>query len=384
MADIVIDHHGDGSPDFITDLILYDRERDIKYWEGGLIRQELPNLCPRVVVIKAEKELRNFGKEPNLYSVFKFHVMDGSETLIRAVTDTGLSKVVAQHSQSLLPGATLLLKDYQVLSMQSAGPTWRKILVIKDMSWRVPPGYNLAPVRSGLTPSPQAIPPAKKKQKFDADADNVKTFRLSWRALHKVEREALVVFTVPLLDQPDIYIWNKMMNAEAKDSAFNNGDWIQDPISRRDWMEEFDPKKFVVNQEVNSDEEEAAEIHALGQTENEPDCECVKIHDFEACVLRTFPVLLLNQDDLFSVGQDRCTRDEYSDVFNEANGWNNLPNNSKRWCCYFWYSTNAFHVRGKCSKLPKCVTNAIRFQYPDAHRRYTGFKTKESRYYGTD
>jgi hypothetical protein len=71
--------------------------------------------------------------------VYKLHIMDGSETLIRAVTDTSLSKIVHGHSESLLPGATLLLKDYQILSIASEGPTWRKIIVIKDMSWRISP-----------------------------------------------------------------------------------------------------------------------------------------------------------------------------------------------------------------------------------------------------
>jgi len=147
-------------------------------------------------------------------------------------------------------------------------------------------------------------------------------------------------------------------------------------------MEEYDPKKFVVS-DPDSEDEEAAEVKALGETHLVSNCECVKIHDFDQCVLRTFPVLLLDQSTLLSAGQDRCTSDHYSDIFRDANNWDNLPNNSKRWCCYFWYSINVFHVRGRCEKLPTCVTEAVRYQYPNDHgERYTGFKSKASRYYG--
>lgn len=361
MADIEIDHNGDASPDFITDVVLYGAVKNVKYWKGGQLMNDRSILCPHVVVVKNQVEMRTYGREPNLYAVAQLVVMDGSNTIIRAVTDTCLSKFVSGDSaRTLVPGSTLILKDFQVLSMNSAGATFSKIIVINDMSWRVPPKYNLAPVRSGLTPSPPSSPrPSSKKARAD-ECMQVKTFRLAGRALQKVEREMLVVFTNPALDQPGIHTWNQTTNAEATETDFLNGNWVQDPVSRHDWMKELNPKKFKPTNSWDSDEE-----YFDG---NFPcTCQCAKTFGFTDCVLEAFPVFHLDFEYLLHVGKRRCMSDGHSRSFLEATSWDDLPSISKHWCCYFWYTTNIFHLCGQSTEsteLPDCIVGEIRRWFP--------------------
>ena len=371
MTDLVMDHHGDASPDFITGEILHDRHLMVKYWDGGLIKADIANLSPRLIVVKAKREMKQYNKEPSLYPVYKLVCMDGSETLVRAQTDTRLSKFL-RNNDTIMPGTTLILKEYVWLAMDSPGQTYRRIILIKQMTWRHPPHYNLACVRSGLTPSP---PQQAKKQK--TEEEDPKLFRLSWRALHKAERECLVVFTHPVLDQPDKYIWNKMTNVEAVDTPFVNGIWIHDTILREQWMTEWDPKKWLRQIDAVDSEEESYPDDGLGPFRTV--CECQTVHQFEKCIMHVNPVHMLCHEALFWAGRNRCVR-QYHDQFESAEDWEGLPNNCKRWCCYFWYAVNIFQIRGECKELPPCVVRKIRDAYPNAHgRNYVGYKSKEER-----
>lgn len=369
MTDIVVDHNGDASPDFVTDVVLYGLMKNVKYWDNGKIKNDIPILFPRVVVVKNQVDMRSYGIEPNLHAVMELFVMDGSETLIRAVTDTRLSKIVRESCQTLVPGSTLILKDFLILSMGSLGSTIRKIIVIREMSWRVPPKHNLAPVRSGLTPSPplQKRRPAKKPKTPAAAKDHpeFKTTRLAWRALHKLEGDTLpIVFTRPVLDQPEIYIWNKMMNAECTETDLHIGSWIVDPNSRKDWVEEFGPKKpGGIPGEINSDGSDDEVEYFDG---NFPcNCQCSTEYDFTKCVLDACGVPSLDFEYLLTVGKERCVADGHREIFRAAETWDDLPNNSKRWCCYFWYNVNVFQLRGcKSNEIPACVVSSIRGYFP--------------------
>lgn len=370
MTDLQLDHHGDGSPDLVTDFVLYPHKvhPNVKYWEGGVIRNDLPNLSPRLIVLKAKRDKVSFGKDSTKqYCVYKLHCMDGSETLIRAVTATGMS-LFMEHND-IVPGSTILISEYDLLVMNSSGDTKRMIILIKDMSWRNPPGVN-----THVPPGFPVFPVMRKRKEPEPP---VKMFRLAWRALHKVEREAIVVFTVPVLDQPDIYVWNKMMNAEAVDTSFVNGDWIQDPVSRQDWIDEFDPKKYLRAVD-GADSDDDKSTPSCGFSPG--DCECRKLHDLAECALVQVPLCDLDFDLLLMQGRDGCSVQSFKDTFDEADSWEDLPNNCKRWSCYTWYALNIFQLRGKCEKLPSCVQNDVRRMFPNPHgRRYVGFRSKEER-----
>ena len=142
-----------------------------------------------------------------------------------------------------------------------------------------------------------------------------------------MEREAIVVFTSPVLDQPEIYIWNKMMNAEAVDTAFVNGDWIVDPISRQDWIDRFDPKKFLISALNPESDEESFPDDGLGPFRS--DCQCKTLHDLSECALKQVPIETMCFETLLLQGRDRSVG-SFKDSFDEAEEWDDLPNNCKR------------------------------------------------------
>jgi hypothetical protein len=245
MTDIVIDHHGDALPNLLIDVILYGQEEvQVKFWKNGVIATKPRNLMPRLIVLKSAKTTRTYKKQPELPMVYQFICMDGSETLVRVVTDTSLNALV--KSTEILPGSTLLLEEFCFVQMQSAPGTFRYVILLKKFSWSYPIGGK----PGSTTPSP---PPTKRTRKED------NMFRLAWRALHKTEREGFVVFTMPVLDQPDIYIWNKMMNAKVTGPVLESGVWLVHPVSRYDWMQMMTPateEQHVVESSDSENEED--------------------------------------------------------------------------------------------------------------------------------
>lgn len=88
-------HYHDASPDFITDMLLYDQnDIKVKYMSTtGLLLSE-KNLSVRLVVVAVKYETRNYNREPNHYNVCKMVLMDGSNSLISGVTDTSLHNLI--------------------------------------------------------------------------------------------------------------------------------------------------------------------------------------------------------------------------------------------------------------------------------------------------
>ena len=67
------------------DLMLFGQERiDIKYWEAGDLKSA-HGLQPRLIVLKSHREMRRYNGEADLFYIWKFQLMDGSESVIRAV-----------------------------------------------------------------------------------------------------------------------------------------------------------------------------------------------------------------------------------------------------------------------------------------------------------
>ena len=152
MTDLQMDHHGDASPDLVTEWILYPHKdrANVKYWEGGILKNDLVNLSPRMIVLKAKRDMVTYGKDTTKkYCVYKLHCMDGSETLIRAVTDTRMSFFLEVND--MIPGSTIMLQEYDLLVMNSCGDTKRVIVLIKELTWRHPPGVN-TPLPVGFSP----------------------------------------------------------------------------------------------------------------------------------------------------------------------------------------------------------------------------------------
>ena len=57
-----------------------------------------------------------------------------------------------------------------------------------------------------------------------------------------------------------------------------------------------------------------------------------------------------------------------------------LSASQKRWCFYWYYAVNYFHIGGcELQKLPNCFVSCVRASFPDPEGQYTGYRTQEER-----
>jgi hypothetical protein len=119
------------------------------------------------------------------------------------------------------------------------------------------------------------------------------------------------------------------------------------------------------------------------ESENEEDdgqCKCEKHFEFKQCNLRQYPIANIFKSSLMESCSHRCTSKEQTTLLAEAKSWDILPNNTKRWCLYFWYAYNVLQIRGCCLPLPHCVETAIKNEYPNpVGVGYTGYKSRAER-----
>ena len=179
-------------------------------------------------------------------------------------------------------------------------------------------------------------------------------------------REYYVIFTHPVLADATKNPQNKMKNVEATDHSFDDGNWIQCPITREAWCRMMNPNRWV--EEPESEDTDDEDVFC---------CKCVKHFDLEFCAMMQFPIESIDKVALMISCEARCTSGYR---FSSYKTWEDLPNNSKRWTLYWWYSVNIFQMRQLCGPLPHCVEVAIKAEYPNDHGvKYIGFKSTEER-----
>jgi len=101
-------------------------------------------------------------------------------------------------------------------------------------------------------------------------------------------------------------------------------------------------------------------------------CSTGGIH-LKQCIVQSLPPLTRNL----------ATIAEFCPMYEEEhNGVANMPNDTKRWLLYYWYSTEFYKIRGAGNRkeLPACLVEAIRKAFPALPGKgYAGFKSKSSR-----
>ena len=95
--------------------------------------------------------------------------------------------------------------------------------------------------------------------------------------------------------------------------------------------------------------------------------ECCSVYgmNFIACIVKTFNIKGLCIEDIMS----QC---HYMDGKEHTN----LTNKERRFVLYWWFATNVYLIcgsRNRC-KLPICLINGIRKEYPEADNNYVGHK----------
>ncbi|CAB9512305.1 hypothetical protein SEMRO_528_G160900.1 [Seminavis robusta] len=211
----ILKHHNDASPDWVTDMIL--RKEDDppvkKYEEDGFMSIS-PDREPRLIVMGSWKIERSYGRSSNTLStaVFEMVLMDGSETLIKAVTNSGLSFLL--KNTGVMNGSTVILKDYVVLHHSTGNDcTFKKCLLLKNFSWKLPPDRPIIePVGAGIRPVARRLKYARSNV-VDTVETTPHSICYDLTGIHNCRTSGEILFTEPVfLDENNVPSQDKLVN----------------------------------------------------------------------------------------------------------------------------------------------------------------------------
>jgi hypothetical protein len=364
-----IHHNGNGAVDFVTDLVMHEGNHPRpKYEVNGEVEATGDYAC--FVVVKSTMVERKYSREANtVVPVYKFVLMDGSGTLFKGVTNSCLSSNLC--SFSVKDGSSLIVYDYELVWMQAYREhEFRFVMLINKCTWKNRPEdcQDLGrPVKS-----------------IHID--------LCLFSVDKVDKESIVVFTMPAVDHPERYVWNHLVSKSVTLGQMETGDWIKEPDTRIEWATFIHP--LLACERCVDDDDGTPMADEIWQSESfiagikpwnmngktfltTKDCNCVSEFGFCQCVCETFPVDEMNVDDIFTSCVCRLDALRDSNVIN----WEGLSASHKRWCIYWWYAVNIYGIRSCARPLPICLVHSVRVKYPNpvGVRNYTGYKSTVER-----
>lgn len=115
------------------------------------------------------------------------------------------------------------------------------------------------------------------------------------------------------------------------------------------------------------------------ESEDDPEnedlrCECVTQFDYHQCVVTGYPLSKCETESLFEMARDHVGDDNLV-----AGCFEELPASKQRWCFYWWYAVNIFHLKSKARKLPSCFINEVRNRFGEEDGNFTGFRSTQER-----
>jgi len=376
--DLVMDHNNDASPDFVTDVVLYGNDHPVaKIWENGaLVETKYPE-APCFIVLRWKKESRCYGKTKNPVVIYSMVLMDGSETVFKAVTNSGLSVLMEKHD--LCVGCTVVVREYEWIWMSSPSAVeFHGVMFIKNMGWNYPPEFSLESF------PPVMLSPARPRKKVKPDPKDTivrnscypRNIRMYQEVLNVCEKSAQLQFTYVMPHCPPKYRYDLPTSYPAPYQHYVSGDWIQCQPTQCDWVEWM--TKLMPKDKVTDHWRLPTIGPADDSSEEEDDVRCDCVFKFEwklrDCIVETMPPEKIDSVELFWTVKNRYTHIEMADNFAD------LEPKHKRWCFYWYYAVNIFQVKSDAVPLPSCLIQAIRKLFPNSGKeRYTGFKSSLER-----
>jgi hypothetical protein len=344
-----IHHNGLGSADFVTDVLLQQNDHPKKrqvtldpYDDFTSVYENYygpPPVGPSFMVVEAKMQRRMYSD--NLKAdvfVCKLVLMDGSGTLFKAATSSTMSRDL--NSNFLSPGSLICVLKYDLLWLKSfATYEFRFVMLIKLMSSRSPP----------LSHKEHSIV-------------------LKRAEIELVDREGLVVFTalVGSAGKERFHVvcsWNQLLH----------GDWITEPSSICDWQDFMGPRvrphvsPLFLKRNYYCPVPPPINWDGFPKAYDIPGpcvkCRCVTELCFARCICEFLPVSSLDIEEIFKSCVNRLQY-EWNVRYHRMT-WEELIPKSKRWCIYWYYSTNVYQVRSEWRRLPPCVVDAVRVAYPN-------------------
>ncbi|CAB9526467.1 hypothetical protein SEMRO_1834_G300500.1 [Seminavis robusta] len=237
----ILKHHNDASPDWVTDMIL--RKEDdppIKKFEEDGYMSIHADREPRLIVMDSWKIERSYGRSSNTLktTVYEMVLMDGSETLIKAVTNSGLSLLL--KNTGVITGSTLIIKDFVVLHHSTGNDcTFKKCLLLKNFSWKLPPDLPIKePVGAGIQPIARRLTYARQTNVVDTEEKTPHSICYDLTAISNCRRSGEIVFTQPVfLDESNVPSQDKLVNVGHGYQEFASGEWILHMPTRGEWID---------------------------------------------------------------------------------------------------------------------------------------------------
>lgn len=383
-------HNDDGSVDYITETVLdLDSKPVPNVVVDGEVVKAGGRTPPQFVVMKVERKAVGWGNQKKPINVYHFVLMDGSNSLFKAVTNTGLSMMLQDDFPCV--GSTVVVKNFAWIWKTSADKTlFFGIMLIKSLGWNPPPVVKaeasfeslhdsppakkpkiVVPVYFPVSPGPDPIPESS-------------TTRVLAKTVLDVFTDGRIRFTKTMVDNKDECRYNRATQYTASRSDIQKGEWIKRRLTRTHWVdfiENIETDAAILRDleiQVRARQEEKMEagehVDFLADDAVKPECQCQSKFGLRECVLICLPVEDICKDELFATCKNR--------LLGRVKTWNFgllLPNH-KRWCLYWYYAVNIYRVKGSATPLPDCLVEYIRFIYPNfGETPFCGFMSTEAR-----
>lgn len=340
-----VEHYPDSSRDFITDIYCERNDHPLVRAAGDQNVYTVVGGNPKLTILRLKEAMPKYKQTAQ--SVFYAVLADGGCGLMKAVFNSSLSSKVREAQ--LHPGCTLEVKDYAIIWHQlTEDKLKRAVMFIKDFDYKSGP----------------------KPLEGDEDCSSVtpEHAKSVWHSptLDDVMSLGVILFCdTPFSQDENHFFFEKMPVWKIRSGLF---------YPFKDQREEFlnkDPTALIHPSDEDTSDEEAC-VGIVGSPvakKAKLPCNCTqKPYRLKYCVLRLYPLDSTDEDQLFEMASDRLGG------ATSADDWNGLFNNHKRWCYYWFYAVNIFHVTTGTEQLPNCLVDAVRELYPQPGSAYVGYK----------
>jgi hypothetical protein len=305
-------------------------------------------------LISIRQEKRCYG-QAGTRNVYHLVLADGDFGLYKAVVNSGLSGKVEYDMPKV--GALMSLFDYQILKRR-VSPVAEipcGVVFVNRLKWVQPPKGEaiLKMLQDCVTPATPTVEPDYRT--FYVCSDYV-----DWVHEHCCFSPSSTTSTT-LGNKRLSYFVAVTGKQLRRDDDLHDQYCVERGAKRLKAM----PGEVIdVHDSTDSDDDSVASA---------PSCKCVRSFGYAICINFCYPVSKVDTYELFAQVTDRIGEQSL-----DAATFDDLPMSKKRWCFYWWYAVNMFHLSKGCEKLPDCFLAAVRKKYDDG-KPHTGFKSKAQR-----
>lgn len=290
------------------------------------------------------KTTASFGRNP--IRLYKFVLMDGSHSIFKAAVNSGLSSLL--KGQTLRRGTSITVTKYHWIWQRVPedsdddeldGKLGNGVMVIDGFTWRE------GPFKGDKEPTPDDV--------SRTSVDYVVNF-IDPSVLDYCMKKNALMYLSEHWSQDCAMILSTMLWDEIKRGLF-----IPDKQARGEW--------------VTAMKKRAREEKRVPGSAKPKECDCQTRFCLDRCVKVSYSLDNFDTADLYDSVKVRLGGKV------DADTWDGLHPQKKRWCFYWWYAVNIYHC-STAQELPVCLVDYVRETYPNPDgESFVGHKSAEKR-----